>query len=112
MVYMLNKATQILKERKEVSIAGLSFRLGYSPEYFKRAILPIMVELSDCIDVEGNKVVWTCMEEEKEGIHEELNELSILRARPIGEEERRSEVDWGPHRKKEIPKEAEEDQER
>ena len=44
------------------------YELGYmSPEYFKRSVLRMMRVLSDCIDTEGDYVVWTCKEENKEG---------------------------------------------
>lgn len=88
MAQIINKVTDILKKEKRVSIAKLTFLLGYtSYEYFNRSVVPIIVELTTCIEKDGNYLVWICDEKDDEV-------RKILDAKPLAEDNQ-SEVSWG-----------------
>ena len=58
---LVNSATSFLRREKKVSVARLAAELGYrSPEYFRRSVLPLLVELTECINVKDNIVEWVC----------------------------------------------------
>ena len=59
-VVALNRATEVLRRERELPWYILAVRLGYSPEYFRRAILPAVLELSECIDRDGKYLRWIC----------------------------------------------------
>lgn len=53
------KVLAIVYKNKRVSIYELSLELGYSPHYFRYAILPAVLAYSKgCLEREGDSVVW------------------------------------------------------
>jgi len=65
---LVNRASDFLRRHGRVSVPRLAAHLGYrSPEYFRRSVLPLLVELTECIDVSDNYVVWICEEAEARG---------------------------------------------
>jgi len=47
-----------------IPIATLALELGYSLMYFKYQIVPLAKQMTPCIEVECDNLVWTCHEEE------------------------------------------------
>ena len=65
--YLIKRASFILSKRKEITVVGMALSLGYSVEYFKRSILPMLLEaLDECVDYNGRKLYWNekCKPEE------------------------------------------------
>ncbi len=61
LVLTVEKAQEIVVKKGKVSIPKLAFELGYtSIDYFRRSILPMIIELSGCLEREGNEVIWVC----------------------------------------------------
>ena len=66
-----------MRREGRIHYAVLALRVGYSPEYFRRAILPSIIEMVHCIEKDGQYIVWTC----EDGLSPE--EQQVLEARPV-----------------------------
>ena len=63
LIQNVNKAVSVIKKRGRVSIARLAVELGYtSIDYFRRSVLPLIMELTECVRVENSQLVWVCGE--------------------------------------------------
>ena len=64
----VNRAIEVLKGSGEMHYAVFALKAGYSPEYFRRAILPLVLELYECIHYDRiNKVLsWICDDEDEQ----------------------------------------------
>ncbi|MCE4607309.1 MAG: hypothetical protein F7B59_08305 [Desulfurococcales archaeon] len=59
----LNEVKILVYSEKKISLAKAALELGYtSVEYFKRAILPFILEFQPCIDYDQitQSLVWKC----------------------------------------------------
>jgi len=43
-----------------IPIATLALEFGYSLMYFKYQVVPLVKQMTPCIEVEGDNLVWTC----------------------------------------------------
>ena len=65
---LVSLASDFLRREGRASVARVAASLGYrSPEYFRRSVMPLIVELNDCIayDPLDKELVWVCKEENK-----------------------------------------------
>ena len=67
--WAIRRLLNFLREHKEITITKAAVITDYSLEYFRRHILPILLELTECVDynVLDQKLVWVCDREEEGG---------------------------------------------
>ena len=64
---LVNRAVEIVKREKRLSLALLAAKLGYrSPEYFRRSQLRLILDMAECIEYNPltKEVYWACEEAE------------------------------------------------
>ncbi len=66
LVKSVNTAIKLVKIHGEIHYAYLALKVGYSPDYFRRTLVPLMKEMEDgCIKLEhGGLIKWTCSHDE------------------------------------------------
>lgn len=60
----VNRAIEALREQGEMPLHVFAYKAGYTPEYFRRAILPLVLELYKCIHYNkvNHTLNWSCVE--------------------------------------------------
>ena len=75
----MNKTRDIVRTSKEIHYTILAFKVGYSPEYFKRNVLRLLQQLEgECLLVDSRGFVkYVCDGEEafEEQVREEAKEF-------------------------------------
>jgi len=55
-----------VKDYRTVPVTMLALELGYSLMYFKYQIIPLAKQMTSCLEIEGDNLVWTCTDSEEE----------------------------------------------
>jgi hypothetical protein len=62
---LVNEISMIVRAKHRIKLAELALQSGYSSiEYFKRSVLPAVLQLNDCVryNKEDKTVEWICVE--------------------------------------------------
>ena len=54
-----------VKDHTKIPVARLALELGYSLPYFRYQVVPLARQMTPCLDVEGEYLVWTCPDKEE-----------------------------------------------
>jgi len=67
--WAIRRLIQFIRDKRRVSVTKAALVADYSLEYFKRHVMPLLLELADCIDydVTNQELYWACEEEGGEG---------------------------------------------
>ena len=60
---LLNRASEIVRRERRISVALLAAKLGYrSPEYFRRSQLRLILDANECVSYDSftKEVYWAC----------------------------------------------------